>query len=182
MLLRFTIFNYLKNKFDEFILIKKEKSVMEKQWLFLDKENYEDVLKYQGDPRCYTCLVRAMCFNVAIDEDYYYEIILKRPCDEANVWFKIAEYFGDFIYGYKDMPVGLLGIGDIKKIIQLGENENIEDLARKFGVSNSAMEAFEYFVNELHVLLSTFYEDEIIQGLIEPLVEDQSKMLEEKKT
>ena len=153
---------------------------MEKQWLFLDKENYEDVLKYQGKPPCWNCLVRVRCFNPVIDENYPYEIILKQPCDEANEWFIIAEYLGDFIYAYQEMPDGLLRIEDIKKIIQLGENEDIEDLARKFEVSNSAMNAFEDFVKELHVLLSSFYEDEIMEEFIKPLVEDQSKMLEEK--
>ena len=36
------------------------------------------------------------------------------------------------------MPHGLLRIEDIEKIIQSGENEDIEDLAKKFRVSNSA--------------------------------------------
>jgi len=153
---------------------------MEKQWLFLDKENYEDVLKYQGKPPCWNCLVKATCFNPVIDENYPYEIILKKSCDEANEWFIIAEYLGDFIYAYQEMPDGLLRIEDIKKIIQLGENEDIEDLARNFEVSNSAMNAFEDFVKELQVLLSSFYEDEIMEEFIKPLVEDQSKMLEEK--
>ena len=111
---------------------------MEKQWLYLDKENYEDVLKYHGKPPCWNCLVRATCYNPVIDENYPYEIILKKPCDEANEWFRIAEYLGDFIYAYQEMPHGLLRIEDIEKIIQSGENEDIEDLAKKFRVSNSA--------------------------------------------
>ncbi len=106
---------------------------------------------------------------------------MNQPCDEANEWFKIGEYLGDFIDAYQKMPAGLLGIEDIKKIVQLGENENIEDLARKFGVSDSAMGAFGNFVCELHELLPGGYEDEVTEEFIIPFFADQSKMLKEKK-
>jgi len=43
------------------------------------------------------------------------------------------------------------------------------------------MKALDDFVKELHMLLSIFYEDEIMKEFIKPLVEDQSKMLEGKK-
>ena len=66
------------------------------------------MLKYQGDPPCYNCLVRAICFNAGIDSDDTYEVILSMPCDEANEWFSGGECMGDFIDAYMGMPEGLI--------------------------------------------------------------------------
>jgi hypothetical protein len=79
------------------------------------------------------------------------------------------------------MPAGLLGIEEIRKIIQFGKNENIEDFARKLGVNDSAMEAFIDCVYELIEFLDIFDEDEVMNEFIVPFVEDQTKMLKEKE-
>jgi hypothetical protein len=142
------------------------------------------VLKYQGDPPCNTCLVGPMCFKTRIDEFNPFEnieVILYRPCDEGVQWISDVDYLYYFTDAYLGLPDGLLGIEDIKKIMQLGENENIEDLARKFDVSDSAMEAFKKCVSELYELLGIFKEDELMQLYIEPLVKDRFKMLMKKK-
>jgi hypothetical protein len=75
-----------------------------------------------------------------------------------------------------------LGIEEIKIIIQLGENENIENFASKFGVRDSAMEDFKDCVYELYELLDIYNENELMQEFIEPFVEDQFKILKKKKT
>ena len=153
--------------------------------LTYNKESYKVVLKYQGDPPCNTCIVGPMCFNTRIDEFNYFEgieVILYRPCDEGEQWISDVDYLYYFTDAYLGLPDGLLGIEDIKIIIQLGENENIEDLARKFNVSDSAMEAFKECVYELYELLDIFKEDELMQGYIEPFVKDRFKKMKDKKT
>lgn len=154
--------------------------------LFYNEESYKVVLKYQGDPPCNTCIVGPMCFKTRIEEFNNFEafqVILKQPCDEGVQWISDVDYLYYFTEAYLGLPDGLLGIEDIKNIIiQLGENENIEDLARKLNVSDSALEAFKECVYELYELLDIFKEDELMQGYIEPFVKDRFKKLKQKKT
>ena len=150
--------------------------------LTFSKGSYEEVLKYQGDPPCYTCLVRGTCFNAEINIWGSYEIAFNDSCPEGEQWISIVDHLYYFADTYLSLPDGLLGIEEIKKIIQLGENNNIEDLARKLCVRDSAMNDFKEMVDELFELFDYFYDDEVMQEFIEPFVEDQFKKLKKKKT
>jgi len=149
--------------------------------LSFNKESFEELLKYQGDPPCYTCLARATCFNATLNRYSTYDIKLNDSCPEGEQWISIVDHLYYFTDTYLSLPDGLLGIEEIKKIIQLGENENIENLARKFYVRGSAMKDFKEMVDELFELLDYFYEDEVMQEFIEPFVEDQIQKLKEKE-
>jgi hypothetical protein len=157
---------------------------MEKQELTHVKETFEEAIKYQGDPPCYNCIVKAMCFNATIDESDNYEIILYQPCDEGYEWICLIDSLCYFIFTYKELPDGLLGIEDIKTIIRLREKENTEDLARRFNVEvTEGMDFYDFqdFIIQLDELFDYFYEDEVMQDFIIPFIEDQTKMLKEKK-
>ncbi len=152
-----------------------------KQWIFSSKENYEDVLKYHEGPQCNNCSDKEMCFKAAIDDDYYYIIVLIKPCNEANRWFMLAEYLDDFLHAFMMLPEGLLKIEDIEKLIQLGD---IIDLDKKMGLTDldkSKMSAFYSFVSSLHELLSNFDKEEMMREFIVPFMEDQSNLLDERK-
>ena len=152
-----------------------------KKWLFTSKDNYEEVLKYHEGPPCNNCFVLPMCFNSTIDDDNYYEIVLNKPCDEANKWFMLAEYLDDFIDSFMRLPGGLLTIEDIKNMNELGD---IIDLENQMGLklpNKSIASDFRYFEGFLFELLSITYKDEIMQDFIIPFMEDQSKLLEERK-
>ncbi|MFC1578468.1 hypothetical protein ACFL36_05600 [Thermodesulfobacteriota bacterium] len=156
---------------------------MEKQELTHDKETFEKAINYLGDPPCYNCIVKAMCFNATIDEFGGYEIILCQPCDAGYEWICLINSLCLFIFCYKELPDGLLGIEDIKTIIRLRENENTEDLARRFNVEvteGEDFDDFEDFIIQLNELLSNFSELSIMREFIIPFVEDQLKMLKEK--
>jgi hypothetical protein len=153
-----------------------------RKWMFSLKENYDEVLKYHGGPPCSICLVKAMCFNETTDDDDdNYIIVLNQPCEEANKWFRLAEYLDDFIDDFMMLPEGLLKIEDIEKLIQLGD---IIDLDKKMGLTDldkSKISAFHHFAGSLHELLSNFDRDEMIQKFIVPFIEDQSNLLDERK-
>ena len=102
------------------------------KWIFVSKENFEEILKYHEDLPCNSCSDKEMCFNAAMDDDGTYVIDTNKTCDEANIWFMTAEYFDDFIDDFKMLPEGLLKIEDIEKLSQLADPI---DLKRKMGLT-----------------------------------------------
>jgi hypothetical protein len=155
---------------------------MSKQFQFFDKEDYENVIKYQGEPPCSKCVVRAMCFNAAYN-DGDYEITLSQPCDEASDWFFDGENLGDFIrHNMTKLDGSLLGPKDIKKLIQQWDYGSVDgdELAEKIGLSS--IWDLGDFINSLNPLYCNSPENELRRKLMGPIVKEACKLLDEKKT
>jgi len=151
------------------------------EWIFSCKESYEEVLKYHEESPCNNCVDKDTCLNVTTDDVYGYAIVSNQPCQKAEEWFLIAELFADFIDSYTMLPEGLLGIEDIEKLIQLGDRVDLTERMGLKGMSESTLGDFYGFADYLNELLYIFDKDVIMRNLIIPFIEDQSKLLEERR-
>jgi hypothetical protein len=71
---------------------------MSRQPMFPNKETFERSVKYLGEPPCFSCVVRAMCYNTNEGpERRFYEINLEQPCEPAHEWFAYAEFFSGLV-------------------------------------------------------------------------------------
>ena len=151
------------------------------KWIFVCKENFEEILKYHEGPPCSICSDKEMCFNAAIDDDGTYVIDTNKTCDEANIWFMTAEYFDDFIDDFKMLPEGLLKTEDIEKLSQPEDSVDLENKMEFSELDEPELGYLEIFVSTLRVLLSGFDKDEIMREFINPFISDQTILLEERK-
>lgn len=99
--------------------------------VFKNKEVYDLIVKYQGEPPCNNCTVKANCFKIktndSLDEKSY-SISLDGPCDEVKEWFLKCERKNKFFdYYMTKFDETFLDWRDIVKIIEIWRNPLIDN-------------------------------------------------------